>query len=503
MFVILDEVDKKLEKMCSYSDPDAEWKIKIGLEKAEKANNRSKMRWLNRWDGTKPIYKKTVLNSYNGKRVQYEIPIGMKNAVLSYLHTLGGVRLINNQFLKDGSRLTDTDIAVRVEPRDENQENAFQAIHRENGTGIIEAATGFGKSAIGIHAIQSLQSPTLITATVSKIISQWAGHIMKFFNYNAATSGSFWMFYSDDEHYTYKQLLDHPEKIKIMIATPSLLYKSIFMPNGKTTKKRNECINTWLADYCDYLIVDEVHDASADQYIAVLDSLTMYRRLGMSATVMTRSDNKDLEYVARVGSIIYTFMINQKYGAQTIPLKFLKAPHMPTSRRTRYEDIYQKAIIANVQRNNKVVEAIDDCMDEDRIVLVLVEKIDHARRISEMSGFPYTSSGDPARKQKFEDFHSGDIPVLICTYKLVGKGYDYPALDTIILAGAGRGFNQNVQAVGRAYREYEGKNIPKVFDFADTTGVLRDQTLERLDIWISQEIYKIDARDTFIAGYLR
>ena len=52
-------------------------------------------------------------------------------------------------------------------------------------------------------------------------------------------------------------------------------------------------------------------------------------------------------------------------------------------------------------------------------------------------------------------------------------------------------------------REVEGKRVPRVFDFADNVDKLREQAIERLNIWVDEKIYDIDVRGTFLSRYFR
>ena len=166
-------------------------------------------------------------------------------------------------------------------------------------------------------------------------------------------------------------------------------------------------------------------------------------------------------------------------------------------------EIKQRAIIYNQQRNRMIMKAIDESLDEGRRVIVFIENIEHARHLSQLSGFPYTEAKDGEKEEKIVQFKSGEVPVLFATYKLLGVGYNDPTLDTVILAGAGRGAGKMIQAVGRIMREVEGKMTPKVYDFADNCKTFRDQAVERLNLWVNETIYKIDVRDTFLSRYLR
>jgi len=487
----------ELEQLCSYDDPDAQWRRKSITERADRTGE--DISWLKDWNGSKKLYHKKVRVGYGGKIYQYDIPIGMLKSVQALISIDGNYDVIDSRFIKEESSIQDDHINM-VELRNDEQEAGATAIRQSESRGIIEAVTGFGKTILGILAIQTNRLPTLIVANTLIIVQQWDEQIVKYFNLYRYKQGSTHI-YTYNKHRGFDRALENIPDIAIMLSTNSTIWH-VYFGESDGTIERNKLMKHWIDFYNDFLIYDEVHEAGSDTAIDVLDQITAYSRLGFSATVMSREDNKDLEYVARIGSIIYTRLNKHMREAKSIPLKFMKVKGIAFGRRTTYPEVYMRAVTENAERNETIIKLIDKAMDEDRRVLVLVEKLQHARWLSLMSGFPHTWASDKERYDKFDAFHDGSVPVMICTYKLVGVGYDHPMLDTVILAGAGRSKNKEVQAVGRIMRDAEGKKSKQVFDFADNCDKMRDQATERLNIWVNERVYKIDVRDTYLARYM-
>jgi superfamily II DNA or RNA helicase/intein/homing endonuclease len=251
------------------------------------------------------------------------------------------------------------------------------------------------------------------------------------------------------------------------------------------------------------IVVHNCHHAASPRAVSVLDSIDTLYKLGFSATPMKRTKGDDLEYVARIGSIVYTLKNYELHDMESIKLIFKPVRPIAYSRTTSFrETIYPEAIIYNDERNDKIAEIIFDNYDKDRSVLVLVDKIAHAQEISLITGFPHTFAGDKSRFDKFERFNSREQPVLICTYALAGEGYDNEELETVIMAGGGVSPIKVIQGAGRALRKKKGKNEIIIYEFADTTIKLRDQTLKRLNIYIDEKIYDIRHSNTFIKNYI-
>ena len=487
---------KELEDICSYVDPDADWRIKNSTAKYEKEGNTRMLKWIAKWDGKVKLYqKKDVMTD-----IEYKIPIGMLDSVLTFLDLSNTVSVEDNRVKKYKNKFTNSHIQMVARYRDDNQRHAGNTIRTSQGRGIVEATTGFGKTILGIKAIQELRLPTIIIADSSVIVGQWNERIEQYFNLYRYNNGNLTI-YSSEKHRSFAKALEDKGNVLLMICTSSLLHK-VFFKGTPNTAQRNRGIEEWLEHFCDMVIYDEVHNAGSETAVAVLDELNVYSRLGFSATVFKRGDNRNLEYVGRIGSIIYTLLAKHVREAKSVPLKFLSVKGRSYSRRTPYDDIVRESIIHNQPRNNLILDTVDEMLDEGRTILLLINRIEHARLLSVNSGFPYTWASDKDRKAKFDEFHEGGF-VLICTYDLVGEGYDFPNLDTVVLAGEGKGYTKYIQAVGRILREVEGKRVPKVFDFADNVDKLREQSIERLNMWVDEKIYSIDVRGTFLARYFR
>ena len=331
ILIYTNEIDEKLEKMCSYKDVDAMWRIKETRKKAEEGNDARLLKWINQWDGRIRLYKRErIRSSVIDYKYLYEIPIGMLDVVKSYYSIRGYDELIDNRFNKGSSSIEDTDIGKQVILRDGKQSDAGKSIKEKGGRGIIEAFTGFGKTILGLYSIQFLRNPTLILVDLSTVISQWDEVIQEYFNLYRYKNDNLYV-YSKVKHRGLRKALDDPDNIMLILATPSTINNAYFDRTSMGTLDRNVAIEYWLDEYCDHLIYDEVQFAGSDTAIKVLDRITTNTRMGFSATVGMRADGKDLEYISRVGSIIYTIRNRDVYDMESIPLKFLKVRPMQFS----------------------------------------------------------------------------------------------------------------------------------------------------------------------------
>jgi superfamily II DNA or RNA helicase len=86
----------------------------------------------------------------------------------------------------------------------------------------------------------------------------------------------------------------------------------------------------------------------------------------------------------------------------------------------------------------------------------------------------YVLHGRMSRKQRLVTTDalttlSADTPrVLLATGKLVGEGFDHPALDTLVLGMPVSWKGTLQQYAGRLHREHSTKNDVRIIDFIDT-----------------------------------
>lgn len=499
-----------IEKTASYVDIDFNFRKKALIDKY--GTGGIIPQWIKDMDEMVKVYTM----EHHTKGFIYNIPSGLLPIIMGLIEIDDNINisLYTTRFKTHSSQAHVLGIPTHLELR-EKQESAMSAIKNANFRGIVDAATGFGKTILGIKAVQDTKERTIILVDKIIIAQEWIKKFKEFMPHLHWYKKDSFYFATSIKHKTNKDAFENGSFL-VAVATPTLIQKvlkermysmrrleSLSRDKGKTLALRNQIIKRWLKTQVNMLIYDEVHHAAADRSIEVLDGLDTIYKLGFSATPMKREDRRDLEYVSRIGSVIYTLKQTDIHEMESIPLTFIPVKPLVFSRTSNFRDIvYPEGIIYNDDRNDKIAGIIFDTFDRDRSALVLVDKIAHAQEIHLMTGFPYTYSKDKLRKEKFNNFMKRDPPILICTYQLAGEGYDNPMLDTVIMAGGGVSEIKVVQGMGRALRKEDGKKSPMIYDFADTSLKLRDQALKRLKIYINEKVYDIRHSNTFIKHYI-
>lgn len=115
---------------------------------------------------------------------------------------------------------------------------------------------------------------------------------------------------------------------------------------------------------------------------------------------------------------------------------------------------------------------------EGRKVLVLTERTEHLDFINQnLAGVVdslFVLHGRMPKKQRAQITQqlnelSPEAPrVLLATGKLVGEGFDYPPLDTLVLAMPISWKGTLQQYAGRLHREHATKTDVRIYDYVDT-----------------------------------
>lgn len=365
------------------------------------------------------------------------------------------------------------------------QKDLVDIVKDNDGCGLISAPTGSGKTIVGTEITSIYHTPTVIIADKVNILQQWvkAFTVQRKSNLTFKKIKSVYMGYVED-------------KPRILLCT------SLFLaPYYKNPRQVHDDIESVIRQ-CGLLIYDEVHRAGSESGITVLDNCQARYRIGLSGTVLKRTDGKDLEYVSRIGQLIShieaSSLLHEK---KIVPIDIhFKSVRRVGSRKLTYQQAYNLSIVKNTDRNNKILDTILDFMSNDMKFIIFVDKIVHAQEIHAMSGVDYTDSKDKERNRKFDDLRSGNIAGLICTYDLAGLGFDLPALDGLIFAGAGKSAIKFIQAKGRISRIFEGKEKGIIIDFADTSKYFDDHAYQRYKIYCAERGVTLYTKGSWLHG---
>lgn len=485
---------EKIHSVFAYEIQDAAYirdaKISFYMSKGRPKKARE---WAE-WDGKFSVFNK------------YKFGSGILGDVMMYLYDLGYEVELIDKMEKPKDVLYEDSFSMFYESLPdlwEHQEEAFQVLLDMDFRGVLQISTGGGKTIIACHVMHYLSTPTLIIVEKKEIMEQWRDVINSHFGFSEqkikGVSGSFW----------------YGEFNPMILMCTSRLLQSVMSSKhtSKSLKARNKKIKRFI-DNTGLLIYDEVHHAAAKEARRVISKIPAYYRIGLTATANIREDNADYEYLALIGNVIHHFTPTELVDAgkgTTIDIKVLHPSYDPDwfaviSKIRNYPDLYEEFIVKNDTRNKEILQSVLDEVSNDNTVMVLVDRVAHARKLAASLGdsiADYTWSEDDieVRRQKVENFKSGKVPAFFCTYSLGGEGFDYPELNSLILAG-GRSETKIRQSLGRIMRlKGDGSNAT-LYDFADTINPFRDHFIDRMKVYKSEDVFVVKEYPKWVRKYV-
>ena len=333
--------------------------------------------------------------------------------------------------------------------------------------GILNAATGFGKTVIASYLISKRKVNTLIILQNTQLIDQWIKELETFLDIREklpeyeTRSG---------RKKTRSSLIGVLQGNKdtmtgiIDIAMVGSLYRK---------GSFHELINSY-----GMVIIDECHHSASNTFVEVLKKVNAKYVYGFSAT-LKRSDNLDRIILMMIGPIRHRYSALQR-------AKDNKIEHYIIPRFTRVTDFSidsndineaYNTICFNEDRNNQIIFDTKECVKSGLTPLVLTKYKKHAQQLYEELKkdienvfIVYGDNSDKENKEiinKLKVTEKNKPLILIATAQKIGEGFDFPRLDTLILASPVSHESRLEQFVGRIDRVYEDKNSVFVYDYVD------------------------------------
>lgn len=334
---------------------------------------------------------------------------------------------------------------------------------KEDFNGVLEAATGFGKTVVALALIAKRKVSTLILVHNKNLAEQWQQRAAVFLT---GVNVGF--------------LFGGKNKLsgEVDIAT----YQSLV---GKHDKEINPAFYNY-----GQIIVDECHHLSAATYTHLLNSTEATYIHGITATPK-RADGLEKLMHYQLGPVVYKAKSAAKSFEQVAIIKdtatsFDSAWSDPATK-PHISEVY-KHLYTDQNRNQLICSDICEAVQADHSVMVLTERKEHITLLAELLGEQnievvelHGSIAAKKRKERIEyiQTNEGKRFVILATGKYVGEGFDLPYLDTlfITLPIAWRGIL--AQYAGRIQREWSSKKQIRVFDYVDELPMLKRMWAKR------------------------
>ena len=334
--------------------------------------------------------------------------------------------------------------------------------------GILNAATGFGKTVVGTYLISKRKVSTLIIVHREEILEQWKSEIEKFLEIREKLP----------EYTTEKG------KIKTRDSVIGELRSGKNTLNGVVDiamigSLYNKVQSDDLLKSYGMVLIDECHHSAANTFVEVLKKIDAKYIYGFSAT-LKRSDNLDIITNMMIGPVIHEYSALQRSKDNQIN-------HYYVPRFTRmvdlgdYKNDINKAyenVCYNKLRNEQIVFDVKECISNNLTPLVLTKYKKHAEILYESLQkeadhvlLLYGNNTDSKNREirnELKTIPDNESVILIATMQKVGEGFDYPRLDVLVLTSPVSDESRLTQYVGRIDRLYKNKESVYVYDYVDS-----------------------------------
>jgi len=347
-----------------------------------------------------------------------------------------------------------------------------------NGRGVLQAPTGSGKTVVLIGIISAFkQEQILFLCHTLTLVSQFKEELVR------------WGFKDIG-------ILSGKERSfgRIQLAT----IQSFSRLDPKT-----------YVDKYDVILCDEVHHVSSykGQYAKVLQRMLAPVRIGVTATMPYKEEAKfALEGIFGPKLAELTIKEGNELGIIAKPIiKILDPPYIDGLEyvtgedNLKYPEVYHEGIVDNLARNAMIVVSAKNLTEENKSVLINVNRIEHGKILEEMGTnygvkckFIHGADGNDVRSRIKAALESKRIKCVIAS-TIFREGVNIRSLDCCINAAGGLSEIATLQALGRGLRTTKTKKKVLIIDFNDTSNMwLRKHFRARFKIykennWVNEQ----------------
>lgn len=366
--------------------------------------------------------------------------------------------------------------------------------------GIIQAATGSGKTVISAAMIQKLGvSPFIFFVTSIDLLSQAKSSFEKFLTLNGSPLkvgqiGGGTVDIQDVNVMTVQTAVRAAGKTW----NKDHKFDSEDTDDKTPLEQRREDILKLLHE-AKGSICDEVQHWRAETCQLVARNLkSAYYTYGCSATPY-RDEGDDIMIQACFGKKIAEVSASELIKENWLIKPSIKIVHVrgETSVYRQWQQLYKDQVSDNTTYNEMVSNIANSYIDNGRLVLVLVQQIIHGKKLAEMipgAVFLSGSSSKKKREEGIQKLRDREISCIVSTV-IFDEGIDVRPLDTLLLAGQGKSRVRAMQRIGRILRPFPSKHVATAIDFRIHQKYLLEHSKEREKMYRTEKEYEIEEID--------
>ena len=416
----------------------------------------------NRAIGRSNYYNLQTISMWNEENGYIRVPIGLLERIESKCNE-AGIAVDKVDRRSHGRPIR---VNFKGELRDEQALASLQLEKYENG--ILCAPPAFGKTVLAAYLIAKRKVNTLILLEKTDLLPQWIDEFNKFLEI-------------DEKPPVYKTPSGR-EKVRESVIG------SLISGNDKTTGiidfamirsayHKGEFFEN--IDSYGMVLCDECHHIASGQARALMSRMKANYVYGLSATP-ERSDKLDDIVYMLLGPVRHKYTVKEQADAWGIDRfaypRFTRVVSV-SGKELDFHDA-NDLIAESKIRNEQIVSDVEQAIKSGRTPVILTRLKKHAEILREMlqgsADHVYLIYGGQSMKQNQEikermfSTPKSESLVLIATGQKIGEGFNFPRLDTLMLAAPIKYEGIVTQYVGRLNRKYEGKKEVIVYDYVDT-----------------------------------
>ena len=327
-------------------------------------------------------------------------------------------------------------------------------------TGVLAATTAFGKTVLAAWLIAERGENTLILVHRQQLMEQWVARLSSFLDFPEKSIG---------------RLGGGRRKLRGQIDVA--LIQSLV---------RKDVVDDRIADY-GHLVIDECHHLSAQSFERAVSRAKAKYVLGLSATVQRKDGHHPIIFM-QCGPIRHRVDAKDQAAARPFqhhvivrPTGYRYVGEPEEDARVEYQQLCQ-GIVEDRLRNRLICADVVAAIEGNRHPMVLTERREHLSILkAELNALGLESiilrggMGSKQRAAALKELED-NAKVVLATGRYVGEGFDCARLDTLFVTMPVSWRGTVAQYVGRLHRLQDGKQVVRVYDYAD----LNVRMLERM-----------------------
>jgi len=334
----------------------------------------------------------------------------------------------------------------------EQSESAATLLKHE--TGVLAAATAFGKTVVAAKMIAARERNTSVLVHRRQLLEQWVARLQAFLDIPPGGVG----------------IIHGGKKRPTGILDVGLMQSLI----------RRGVVSDLVADY-GHVVVDECHHLSAVGFEAIARAAKAQYVLGLSATVTRKDGHHPIIYM-QCGPVRYRVDARKQAASRPFDHKVIfrrtefQLPRRRPDEKPAIQELYAE-LAQDPARNDLIFDDILLALEDGRSPVVITERKDHldmlAFRLSKFAkNVVVLRGGMGARRSRAASEALGEISdreerVIVATGRYLGEGFDDARLDTLFLTMPISWRGTLSQYAGRLHRRHASKRDVVIYDYVD------------------------------------